>query len=122
MIKVRGIGGVFFKCENPEELKQWYNKYLGFNLDEYGCTTFNPTELPEKAYGVWSPFKADTDYLKPSNRGFMINLIVDDVKQVLEQVKQGGAEVIDDVVDEEYGVFGWFIDPAGVKIELWTPK
>lgn len=122
MVKVKGLGGVFFKCEDPDGLKQWYKTHLGFDMDDYGCTVFKPESLPEKAYSVWSPFKSNTNYLEPSERGFMINLIVDDVKTALQQAKDGGAEVVGDIIDEEYGVFGWFIDPAGIKIELWTPK
>jgi hypothetical protein len=25
-------------------------------------------------------------------------------------------------MDEDYGKFGWFIDPEGTKVELWEPK
>jgi predicted enzyme related to lactoylglutathione lyase len=28
---------------------------------------------------------------------------------------------MDEVEELEYGRFGWFVDPAGVKIELWEP-
>ncbi len=68
MVKVKGIGGIFFKCDNPDELKQWYKEHLGFNVDEYGCITFDPKTLPEKSYVIWSPFKADTDYFQPSKQ------------------------------------------------------
>ena len=30
-------------------------------------------------------------------------------------------EIIDDIVQEEYGKFGWILDPEGNKIELWEP-
>src|SRR5690606_24689217 len=36
--RVTGIGGVFFKSENPNALKDWYKKHLGLNTDQYGCT------------------------------------------------------------------------------------
>ncbi len=29
MEKVTGIGGVFFRANNPEELTKWYKEYLG---------------------------------------------------------------------------------------------
>ena len=35
--------------------------------------------------------------------------------------REGGAEVLPETQDEEYGRFGWFIDPEGNKIELWQP-
>ena len=36
MKKVTGVGGIFFKCKNPDEMKEWYNKNLGLVTDEYG--------------------------------------------------------------------------------------
>ena len=122
MQKVRGLGGVFFKCEEPKALTQWYRKYMGFDLDEYNCVTFDPGNIPKHGYHVWSAFKSDTDYFEPSKQSFMMNFIVDDVKAMLKQVESGGATVVGDVVDEDYGVFGWFIDPQGFKVELWRPK
>ena len=40
----------------------------------------------------------------------------------LKQVEQGGGQPIGDIQKESYGDFGWFIDPAGFKVELWRPK
>ncbi|HHL31782.1 MAG TPA: VOC family protein [Oceanospirillales bacterium] len=121
MIKVKGIGGVFFKCVDGESLKHWYKKHLGFDTDEYGAI-FTAKTMPENAQTVWSPFKADTKYFEPSDQQFMLNLIVEDVPQALKQVQAGGAQLVGDVLDEDYGVFGWFIDPQGFKVELWSPK
>ncbi|MBL4773474.1 MAG: VOC family protein [Alcanivoracaceae bacterium] len=121
-IKVKGIGGVFFKSKDSEALTQWYHKHLGFDLDEYNCVTFNPNTMPDNSYTVWSAFKADSDYFEPSKQQFMINLIVDDVAQMLKQVEEGGATVVGEILDEDYGVFGWFLDPEGFKVELWCPK
>ena len=36
--RVTGIGGVFFKSQDPEKMKEWYNKHLGFNAGQYGGT------------------------------------------------------------------------------------
>ena len=35
--RVTGIGGLFFKSENPKAAKEWYQKHLGFNTDAYGA-------------------------------------------------------------------------------------
>ena len=122
MIKVQGVGGVFFKTEKSEELASWYKKHLGFELDAPYCASFKPEAMPEKGCTVWGSFKSDSDYFEPSKQQFMINLIVEDVEQALKQVEAGGAKRVGDVLDEDYGVFGWFIDPAGFKVELWCPK
>ncbi|PAU93968.1 glyoxalase [Aliifodinibius salipaludis] len=42
MKKVIGIGGIFFKSENPTKLAAWYKKHLGLPIDEsYGGYTFD---------------------------------------------------------------------------------
>ena len=89
-------------------------------MNEWGAQ-FPITQLPLDAYGVLSPFKEDTDYFAPSRQGYMINLVVDDVAACLDNVRAGGANVMPNIETSEYGTFGWFIDPAGNKIELWQP-
>ena len=36
MAGVTGIGGVFFKTEKPEQLRDWYVQHLGLPVDEEG--------------------------------------------------------------------------------------
>ena len=48
----------------------------------------------------------------------MINLSVKDLKDLLKQLKEGGVEIIGEMQEEEYGKFGWILDPEGNKIEL----
>jgi len=121
--RVLGVGGVFFKATNPAELGAWYEKWLGLPIDaSYGGASFGPDAMPPGGLTVWSPFKADTEYFKPSDQAFMFNLVVDDLDAALEQVREGGAEVMPDRMDESYGRFGWFVDPEGNKVELWEPK
>lgn len=120
MARALGIGGVFFKNDDPEGLGEWYRKWLGVPYGPHGAS-FNPADLPKSAWLVWSPFKRETEYFAPSDSVYMINLIVDDLDGALAQVAEGGARVMDDIDESEYGRFGWFIDPAGVKIELWQP-
>ncbi len=53
------------------------------------------------------------------SKEYMFNLIVDDLRGALRQVKEGGAEIIDEIQEYEFGKFGWFMDPDGNKVELW---
>jgi len=123
MAKVLGIGGVFFKARDPKQLAAWYETWLGLENDpSFGGTAFQPSTLPAKAYTVWAPFKESTTYFDPSTSPFMINLIVDNVLSALGQVEKGGATLVGDPEDSEFGMFGWFIDPEGNKVELWQPK
>jgi predicted enzyme related to lactoylglutathione lyase len=51
----------------------------------------------------------------------MFNLVVDNLEQALGQVKAGGAQVVGEIEKNDYGQFGWFIDPDDNKVELWQP-
>ncbi|WP_241148052.1 hypothetical protein [Lacinutrix jangbogonensis] len=36
--RITGIGGLFFKNKDPIVAKEWYDKQLGFNTEDNGCT------------------------------------------------------------------------------------
>jgi predicted enzyme related to lactoylglutathione lyase len=114
MAKVLGIGGVFFKAADPQAVRDWYARVLGFDVNEWGCT------FPATGSGSqqWSVHAATTDYYDPSQQPFMINLLVDDMDAMLERVRAAGVEVLGRQ-DESYGSFAWIMDPVGVKVELW---
>lgn len=121
MARVLGIGGIFFKAQDPEALGAWYERWLGMPVQPPYGASFEPAGLPASSFMVWAPFSADTKYFAPSTKPFMFNLVVDDLESALEQVLEGGAEVEDRIQEEEYGRFGWFVDPEGNKVELWEP-
>jgi catechol 2,3-dioxygenase-like lactoylglutathione lyase family enzyme len=118
MAKVLGIGGIFFKAEDPKALGEWYKRVLGFPVTDWGGAMF---PHPNLGLTLWTPFKADTDHFAPSPLPFMINLIVDDLDGVLARAKAEGVEPIKRQDDESFGRFAWILDPAGVKVELWQP-
>lgn len=75
MKKVTGIGGIFFKCKDPNKIKEWYKTHLGFDMDEYG-TNFEwrqGEDNTKKGFTQWSPFTETTQYFEPSTKDFMIN-------------------------------------------------
>lgn len=124
MAKVTGIGGVFFKCDDPKALLAWYREHLGMKPEEFGAVHFRWRDhgAPEReGFTVWGPFQSDTSYFDPSTKSFMINLIVDDLDAVLANLRSAGVEVDDRTEEYEYGRFGWFLDPEGTRIELWEP-
>jgi predicted enzyme related to lactoylglutathione lyase len=121
MAKVVGVGGLFFKSPDPGRLLAWYAKWLGIG-DGKSSIEFQANQMPQHGLTVFSPFPASTDYFAPSRKEFMFNLIVDDLDGALGQVHLGGAQVVGEVEEHEYGRFGWFIDPDGNKVELWEPS
>ena len=118
MAKVLGLGGIFFKAEDPAAVRAWYARVLGFEVQDWGGVVFKG---PKTGAANWSPFDADTRYFEPSQASFMINFIVDDLDGVLAKAAGEGVEPTGRQ-DEEMGRFAWLIDPAGVKIELWEPS
>lgn len=121
--KVTGLGGFFIKSEDPDRLKGWYGKYLGLPCDEYGHLFSWREDLDpdRKGHTQFSVFPADTGYLSPSRKDFMINFRVDDLEAVLKRLKDAGMEVVGEIERFDYGSFGWVMDPDGNKIELWEP-
>ncbi len=124
MQRVTGLGGPFIKAKEPKELAAWYEKHLGvfFNGNTYTDWQFvNNDGSKKQGYNVLSFFKADSDYFAPSDKGVMINFIVKDLFGLLAVLKQEGVTIVGEPMDEEYGKFGWILDPEGNKIELWEP-
>jgi catechol 2,3-dioxygenase-like lactoylglutathione lyase family enzyme len=125
MAKVIGLGGVFFRCRDVEATRAWYQRVLGIHIDDYGGTSFGHAEsaarFPEGARTIWAPFKADSDYFKPSEADYMLNLMVDDFDGMLGQLKAEGVALEGEPMIESYGKFAWVMDPDGRKIELWQP-
>ena len=123
MAKITGIGGVFFKSKNPASLKEWYNEVLGINTDEYGASFLWEEDQNSKRPGrtVWGVFKEDTDYFAPSQKDFMINFRVDNLKEFVTDLITKGVMPVGNIEEYSYGNFAWIIDPEGNKIEFWEP-
>jgi catechol 2,3-dioxygenase-like lactoylglutathione lyase family enzyme len=121
--RILGIGGVFFKSANRDQMREWYSKHLGL-ADKGGgvMLPWRERDDPQKEHvTVWTIFPASTKYLDPSNAPFMINYIVDDLDALLERLKEEGVKIDAKRMDESYGRFAWIYDPDGNKIELWQP-
>ncbi|WP_010227870.1 VOC family protein [Gillisia marina] len=121
--KVTGIGGIFFKSENPQQAREWYGKHLGLAIDDYGSAFEfrNANRAEEINYLRWSPFEDSTDYFNPSTKDFMINYRVQNIEALVKQLKENGVNVVDEITEFEYGKFVHLMDLEGNKIELWEP-
>ncbi len=122
--KVTGVGGVFFFSDNPQELQNWYAKNLGFEINEWGGASFDSRSVdkPEEINSLqWNPFKQGSEYFAPSKKGFMINYRVQNIEGLVNQLKENGVTVLDDIETYDYGKFVHIMDTEGNKIELWEP-
>lgn len=123
MKKVTGFGGVFFKCADPAKMNEWYAKNLGLPAKSYG-TIFEwrfDDDPEKKGSTVWTPFKQETKYFEPSTKDFMFNFRVENMEELVAELKNEGVTVLDDIAASEYGKFVHIMDPEGNKIELWEP-
>ncbi len=123
MKKVTGIGGVFFKCKNPEKMTAWYQKHLGLDTNPYGATFnwYEDEDGKKKAQTQWTPFPETTKYFEPSDNNFMINYRVENLEALVEEFRKDGVTIVDDIETFAYGKFIHILDAEGNKIQLWEP-
>ncbi len=120
---VLGVGGIFFRAEDPEALSAWYREHLDVGAGCAAEDTGPPDEWSWKVQGgpiVFAPFEGGTDYWA-ADKQFMLNLRVRDLDGLLEQLRGSGIAVIVDPAwdSPEVGRFARIHDPEGNAIELW---
>ena len=121
--RILGIGGVFFKSANRDQMREWYSKHLGIADKGQGAMLpWREHEDPKKEHvTVWTVFPASSNYFDPSHAPFMVNYIVDDLDALLDRLKEEGVKIDPKRMNESYGRFAWIYDLDGNKIELWQP-
>jgi predicted enzyme related to lactoylglutathione lyase len=124
MKKVTGIGGIFFKCKDPKQVREWYKVHLGLNTNQYGAVFEwrQGADTAKKGFTQWSPFAAKTKYFEPSTRDFMINYRVADLQVLVDQLRKDSITILDTIESVEYGKFVHILDIEGNKLELWEPN
>jgi predicted enzyme related to lactoylglutathione lyase len=123
--KVTGIGGVFFKTSKDQPaLVEWYKKNLGMPLEDWGgaILRWEGDTAEDKGLTVWHTAEKDSAWFSPSNSSFMINYRIDNMDEMLAQLKKNGVEIVKGPESHENGKFLWILDPDGNKVELWEPK
>ena len=106
--KVTGIGGIFFFSDDTKEIKDWYAKNLGFDVNEWGSVSFEYRDVnkPEVIIPLqWNPFKKDSDYFAPSKKEFMINYTVQNIEALVNKLKENGVTIVDEIATYDYGKF-----------------
>jgi len=124
MAKITGIGGVFFKSRSDSAaLATWYEKHLGMPIASFGGAVLKwPDDKAEdKGLTVWHIAEKESQWFSPSDSSFMINYRVDNLGEMIAQLRAGGVEVIRGPESHENGQFAWIMDPEGNKVELWEP-
>ncbi|HYA96462.1 MAG TPA: VOC family protein [Methylomirabilota bacterium] len=123
--RVIGIGGIFFKADNPKELYAWYERHLGIK-SEHGVAIFpwrRADDPSQETCTAWSIFPRDTTKsFGPRQAPFIINYQVEDLDALLEALRTEGVTIDPKREEDEFGRFASIVDPEGNRIELWEPR
>jgi predicted enzyme related to lactoylglutathione lyase len=118
--RVLGVGGVFFRAQDPERLARWYEEYLGIERDPQFTGKAFVAEKGDET--VWALFPAETEYFGSRDNQAMVNYRVRDLDAMLAQLRDAGVPVDEHIEEIENGRFGWGTDPEGNRFELWEPR
>lgn len=125
MKRVTGLGGIFFKSEDPNRLYEWYEKHLGLEREPDGSAVVfrwrQDDETAAPGVTVWSIFPKTTTYFGPTHSSFMMNFRVENLDTLLEVLRAEGVQIDEKREEYAYGKFAWITDPEGNRIELWEP-
>jgi glyoxylase I family protein len=117
--KVTGIGGLFFRAQDPAALGRWYQQHLGISL--------TPTSNDQSAWRqeagptAFTPFAETSNYFGDPHKVWMVNFRVRNLDRMAAQLQAAGIAVKVDPQSYPYGRFARLHDPEGNPIELWQP-
>jgi catechol 2,3-dioxygenase-like lactoylglutathione lyase family enzyme len=115
-MSVSGIGGVFFRADDPGALQEWYKTHLGVVVD------FAAPWVPEPGPTLFMAFPRDSDHF-PLGKQWMINFRVAKLDETLATLRKAGVAVTTkpEWDTPETGRFAHIHDPEGNQVELWEP-
>ncbi|MEL7487580.1 MAG: VOC family protein [Pseudomonadota bacterium] len=116
---VTGIGGFFFRSEDPEALEQWYEANLGINQPPKSYD--DAVWRQEAGTTIFHPFVKDTEYFGDPDKQFMLNFRVRNLDGLVAHLRKNGNEVEVDPMVYPNGRFARLADPEGNPIQLWEP-
>jgi glyoxylase I family protein len=117
--RVQGIGGFFFRSQNPEALAAWYQQHLGVDP----IPTDHDHQPWQQLAGptAFAPFPKDTKYFGSLDQPWMINFRVRNLDAMVKQLTASNITVKVDSEKYPQGRFARLHDPDGNPIELWEP-
>jgi glyoxylase I family protein len=117
--RVEGIGGLFFRSNDPTALAEWYQRHLGIDPTptDYDQPVWQQTAGPT----VFAPFPTDTKYFGSPQQAWMVNFRVGNLDAMVAQLRASGTAVDIDSKVYPNGRFARLHDPDGNPIELWEP-
>ena len=116
MERVTGIGGLFFRADDPKALARWYQQHLGVSLTP---TSYEESPWQQEAGPtVFAPFPETSDYFGDAHKVWMMNFRVRDLERMAAQLRAAGIDVKIDAQAYPNGRFARVHNPEGNPIEL----
>jgi glyoxylase I family protein len=118
MERVTGIGGFFFRADDPDGLARWYAEHLGVGFppeaeeDEPWFQEAGPT-----VFAPFGPQQWESPYLGEHRWG--VNFRVRDLDAIVAQLRYVGIAVEVDHAVYPHGRFANLHDPEGNAVQLW---
>lgn len=112
---IKGFGGIFWRTNNIDVVKKWYNEALKLDIGDWNGTIIKPQSGNET---IFSLFAEDDQYF-PTEQQVMLNFQVFDLDETIKHLEQIGVPLEKNKETSEFGEFIWIKDPEGRLIELW---
>lgn len=112
---IKGFGGIFWRTNNIDVVKKWYNEALKLDIGDWNGTIIKPQSGNET---IFSLFAEDDQYF-PTEQQVMLNFQVFDLDETIKHLEQIGVSLEKNKETSEFGEFIWIKDPEGRLIELW---
>jgi glyoxylase I family protein len=119
MHKVTGIGGFFFRAQDPDLLTAWYRDNLG--IDPVPMSAGERSWRQEAGSTAFTSMPGVVDQFGSLDRAWAINFRVADLDGMVDQLRSAGSEVTVDPETYSMGRFASLFDPEGNPIQLWEP-
>lgn len=119
MESVTGIGGVFFRARDPEQLTRWYAEHLGVAAppESYGESSWRQEAGPT----VFAALPARSEHFRSDAQQWAINFRVRDLDAMVAQLREAGVVVDVDAENYPNGRFADLLDPEDNPVQLWEP-
>lgn len=117
MERVTGIGGLFFKSQDPEGLARWYERHLGVTPPPASYDESSWWQAPGPT--VFAAMNADSEHFGRPENTWAVTFRVQDLAAMVVQLERAGITVSIDPETYPNGRFAELSDPEGNPIQLW---
>jgi glyoxylase I family protein len=119
--RVTGIGGFFFRAEDPDALTRWYGETFGVVMLD-SKTYEDPGWFQDRGECVFAPISSDSGMPGSPEKTWCITFRVDNIDAMVAELRGRGIDVEPHAEEYPNGKFAELADPEGNRIQLWEPN